>query len=125
MLTSALFCLALNVFHEARGEPVHGQYAVAYVTMNRANWNKNNVCEEVFKPYQFSWTRSFNIPPKSKEWDNSVHVAKAVLKSKPHHSNVGKANYYHHYKIRPKWSKHFKLVKIRGQHVFYEGKYGN
>ena len=28
-------CLALNIYHEARGEPIVGQEAVAYVTINR------------------------------------------------------------------------------------------
>ena len=35
----ALLCLALNIYHEARGEPLKGQIAVASVTMNRANWD--------------------------------------------------------------------------------------
>ena len=30
-----LMCLARNIYHEARGEPITGQYAVAEVTMNR------------------------------------------------------------------------------------------
>jgi spore germination cell wall hydrolase CwlJ-like protein len=29
-------CLALNVYYEARGESLHGQEAVAYVTTARA-----------------------------------------------------------------------------------------
>ena len=32
-----LSCLALNIFHEARGEPKLGQYAVAHVTKNRVD----------------------------------------------------------------------------------------
>ena len=30
-----LYCLAMNIYHEARAEPVAGQYAVADVTINR------------------------------------------------------------------------------------------
>jgi hypothetical protein len=32
---SAIFCLALNVYFEARNEPVEGKVAVAQVVMNR------------------------------------------------------------------------------------------
>ena len=32
-----LHCLALNIYHEARGEPELGKFAVANVTMNRVN----------------------------------------------------------------------------------------
>ena len=32
-----LGCLAMNIYHEARGEPEMGKLAVAAVTMNRVN----------------------------------------------------------------------------------------
>ncbi|NIO43392.1 MAG: hypothetical protein GTO41_26515, partial [Burkholderiales bacterium] len=46
-----LNCLALNVYHEARGEPMAGQYAVAEVTMNRVASRRypNTVCKVVFQ----------------------------------------------------------------------------
>jgi spore germination cell wall hydrolase CwlJ-like protein len=34
-----LRCLALNIYHEARGEPVSGQCAVGHVVMNRVSDN--------------------------------------------------------------------------------------
>ena len=51
-------CLALNIYHEARGERVEGQIAVAHVTMNRVNHEKwpSTICEVVYQPKQFSWT---------------------------------------------------------------------
>src|SRR5690606_12076272 len=56
LIATALSCLALNVFHESRGEPLMGQYAVALVTVNRARRDEEQVCEETFKSKQFSWT---------------------------------------------------------------------
>src|SRR5271167_713382 len=44
-----LECLAENVYFEARGEPLEGQYAVAEVTLNRT-WAQNfphTICEVV------------------------------------------------------------------------------
>ena len=33
MISAALMCLAMNVYHEARSEPMIGQYAVAHVVI--------------------------------------------------------------------------------------------
>ncbi|TLZ19962.1 MAG: hypothetical protein E6K26_04220, partial [Gammaproteobacteria bacterium] len=46
---SDLRCLAENIYFEARGEPIAGQYAVAEVTLNRtqAQHFPHTVCEVV------------------------------------------------------------------------------
>ena len=54
LISTAALCLALNVFHEARGEFIPGQYAVALVTLNRAEHDPAKVCDVVFKRHQFS-----------------------------------------------------------------------
>src|SRR5919106_4678476 len=53
-----LDCLARNVYYEARGEPIAGQYAVAEVTMNRKASPRypKTVCEVVYQKEAFSWT---------------------------------------------------------------------
>ena len=48
-------CLAAIIHHEARGEPLKGQYAVAHVALNRASKNDTDVCKELKKPFQFSF----------------------------------------------------------------------
>lgn len=53
-----LQCLAVNIYHEARGESQLGQELVAQVTMNRvrdSRWS-NTVCGVVREPRQFAWT---------------------------------------------------------------------
>jgi spore germination cell wall hydrolase CwlJ-like protein len=47
MLDTALLCLALNLYHEARSEDTASQIAVAEVTLNRVDSNH----------YQISHTR--------------------------------------------------------------------
>jgi spore germination cell wall hydrolase CwlJ-like protein len=44
-----VYCLAINVYHEARGEDYLAQLAVADVTMNRVESEKfsNSVCEVI------------------------------------------------------------------------------
>jgi len=46
-----LYCLAMNIYHEARAEPIAGQYAVADVTINRTLDTRypNTVCEVVMQ----------------------------------------------------------------------------
>ena len=55
-----LDCLARNIYYEARGEPLAGQYAVAEVTMNRkaSPFYPKTVCEVVYQREAFSWTDS-------------------------------------------------------------------
>ena len=54
-------CLAKNIYFEARGEPVEGQVAVAFVTLNRVESQEfpNTICEVVEQRRgricQFSW----------------------------------------------------------------------
>lgn len=55
-------CMALNIYHEARGESQAGQEAVAMVTMARRNHPSypSSVCGVVWQPRQFSWTHDRN-----------------------------------------------------------------
>src|SRR5574341_488621 len=50
-----VICLAMNIYYEARSDPVEGRLAVAWVTVNRARVARTSICYEVFKPWQFSW----------------------------------------------------------------------
>lgn len=77
MLKTAIFCLALNIYFESRGEPEIGQIAVAHVTNNRAIKNNSSICTEVFKKGQFSWTKTKYKIPKSTDvsWKKSLQIA--------------------------------------------------
>ena len=55
MIDQALLCLATTIYMESATEPPQAQIAVGYVLMRRADFNKQNVCSEMRKPYQFSW----------------------------------------------------------------------
>ena len=50
-------CLALNIYHEARGEPLIGQLAVVNVTIKRHQDSPgSSICSIVYSPNQFKWT---------------------------------------------------------------------
>lgn len=88
MLTTALTCLALNIYHEARGETQLGKEVVAVTTLNRANGNNSQVCAEVLKKHQFTWTttkvsgkqlREAGKPKETEAWEEAQQIAKKAL----------------------------------------------
>jgi N-acetylmuramoyl-L-alanine amidase len=127
----ALECLARNVYFEARGEPLAGQYAVAEVTMNRkaSGIFPRTVCDVVnekrWDPSRgryvgaFSWTELGALPsPSGEEWERAQRVAFAVYYQKRLPTLQG-ALYFHATYIRPEWAKEKTLVSRIGRHVFY------
>ena len=118
MIEQAILCLAMNVYHEARGEPLEGQYAVALVTINRAKRNPNNICREVYKPKQFSWTIYKNHKiTETKAWKHALQVAKKAFTLRDF---TGGANHYHATYVSPRWSQELKYVGRWGNHFFYK-----
>jgi spore germination cell wall hydrolase CwlJ-like protein len=126
-----LACLARNVYFEARGEPVAGQFAVAEVTMNRkaSRLFPRTVCEVVYQqtwdPLRkrpvgaFSWTEFSSLPePKGEEWIRAQRVAEAVYYNR-YTPQLDGALYFHASYIRPDWAKQRKRVARIGRHVFY------
>ena len=65
-MTEALFCLAMAIYFEARGEPMVGQVAVAQVVINRVTDYRypDDVCAVVKEGYYYSWDK--NKPIKDK-----------------------------------------------------------
>ena len=127
-----LGCLARNIFHEARGEPVDGQYAVAEVTLNRVESTlfPDTVCDVVHekrwdrkrKRYvgAFSWTELDSVSkPEGSAWEQAQSAATLVYddENKP---LVGGALFYHATSIEPQWARSKKRVAKIGRHIFYE-----
>lgn len=121
--SAAILCLALNIYYEARGEPIDGQYAVAHVTLNRVHdpAYPNEVCQVVYQKSQFSWTLEAPKPPTGKSWELSVSIASDVVKKRAKRKdNTFGATHYHADYVSPKWS--YRLAKVRkiGRHIFYK-----
>ncbi|MDH5649246.1 MAG: cell wall hydrolase [Gammaproteobacteria bacterium] len=125
-----LMCLALNVYHEARGEPQAGQVAVAKVTINRVQSKHypNTICEVVYqsnwdrirKRYvsAFSWTELPYSKPTGEAWQQAWGIAKTVYEN-PNDYEPKSALFYHAKSIKPKWAKYKKPVARIGEHIFY------
>ena len=126
MIDVILFCLAWNVYFEARGEPIEGQREVANVTILRADLSGRNICEEVFLDRQFSWNNG-DIRPvvtNEKAWKEALNIASSALITPPI-PNYG-STHYHAIRFngrlfpKPKWA--YKLCETTriGNHIFYK-----
>lgn len=126
-----LTCLAMNVYYEARGEPVEGQHGVAAVTMNRVLDSRypNTICKVVHQKRwdylrkrnvsAFSWTEFDSVPePEGEAWHRAVEVAEAAIHRRGEPMLDG-AVHYHARRIRPSWARGKKPVARIGRHVFY------
>lgn len=121
MICNALLVLALNSYHEARGEPFTGQVAVAQVVMRRAGFDKRKVCKVVYREKQFSWTQHQPKVTDRKAWRDAVRAAKVALLwsyGAGRDYSMG-ADHYHTKYVCPGWSRRMTLVATIGRHEFY------
>lgn len=129
-------CLALNLYHEARGESERGKIAVGMVTLNREYSKKfpDTLCEVVYqsrmvngnpKYCQFSWHCDSNLKKvmNYNEYKKVESLAeymilnyKAIKKKDPTHG----ALYYHTKSMRTAWSDRLKKTITIGNHSFYK-----
>lgn len=114
-------CLAKNIYHEARGESLEGQIAVAQVTVNRVRdpAYHSTVCGVVYAHKQFSWTlgkRKQVVDQKA--WRAALDISRAVLTQSiplPHFP----ATHFHTRQVKPYWAKTKTRVAVIGNHIFY------
>ncbi len=127
-----LMCLARNIYHEARGEPLAGQLAVAEVTMNRvaSRHFPDTVCDVVYEKRldtvrnrlvgAFSWTEFETVEePRGIQWERARRAAEAIY-DEQHEPTIPRALFYHADRIEPRWARHKKRVAKIGRHIFYE-----
>jgi len=140
-------CLATNVYHESRGEPEQGQYAVAHTTMNRVKDRRypSNICDVVkshrgtipgsrlpaINRCQFSWycdgksdvIRLSNskqiIDPNYDAFVSSSIVAITVLLNRSKDVTGGATHYFNDTIADPIWAQYYTHTTRIGQHVFY------
>ena len=115
-------CLAQNIYFEARGEGLAGRIAVAIVTLNRVADTKypNTICEVVWQPYQFSWTKDglSDTPIYDSAWADSKYAADIALDL----IRIKDATHYHKHTIFPKWAPSLEYEGYIEKHLFYKNK---
>jgi N-acetylmuramoyl-L-alanine amidase len=118
-------CMAVAVYHEARGERLEGQLAVARVIMNRAVSGKypTSWCGVVKQPWQFSFVnpRTGHMPgvdEGSAAWRKALGVTRLAM-SNAVPSLSTDVLWYHANYVSPSWGRRLIRVSQIGAHIFY------
>ena len=122
--TAAAYCLALNVYFEARGEEPDAMYMIAEVVMERAYTAgyPKDICAIVWQHGQFSWTEDgkSDKPKDDIAWLQAQIVANEVLLYGSEF-NTG-ATHYATRDSHPYWAADMDVVGMYGNHIFYRKK---
>ena len=129
MTGTDLLWLALNAYHEARGESFDGQVAVCHVVLNRAAGRRKSVKETVLAPMQFSWANGGERPA-IKDYaalEQCFRAAdQAANKERPQGSNLQGADHYYAASGKnaigePAWVKKGNMQQVAriGNHIFF------
>ena len=118
-------CVAVAIYHEARGESLEGQLAVARVIMNRAASGRYppSWCGTVKQPWQFSFVnpRTGQMPgvnTSSAAWRKAQAITRlAIANVVPSLSND--VLWYHADYVAPSWGRRLSFVSKIGTHIFY------
>lgn len=124
-----LRCLALNIYWEARSEPITGQVAVAAVTLNRVENKRfpDDVCKVVRQGgeirrhrCQFSWwcDGKKDDPVEAEAWRRANTLARLTAAGVIE-DPTGGAMWYHADYVEPYWAEAKKQVTKIGKHIFY------
>ena len=137
LIETALMCLALNTYHEAKNQSMIGQVATAQVVMNRVADSRypNTVCGVVKQgpkykgsdvpvrhKCQFSWScdgKSDEPKKDSKEWFKAQDYARIVLSGRIALDVTEGATHYHATYVRPAWAKTKTRTTRIERHIFY------
>ena len=135
-------CLALNMYHESRGQGIAGELAVTAVVLNRVNDKRypNTICEVVEQGptraswqdpkirfpvknrCQFSWfcDGKSDTPRNKKIYNRMYNLADAILDNEISFLDITSgATHYHADYVSPAWAKtKTKTVEIQ-DHIFY------
>lgn len=117
--------VAIAVYHEARGETLEGQLAVARVIMNRAASGKYppQWSEVVKQPWQFSFVdpRTGQYPAvdeTSAAWRKAVGITRLAM-ANAYPSVQSNVLWYHADYVSPSWGRRLTQVNKIGAHIFY------
>jgi len=127
-------CLALNLYHEARNEPLSGQIAVVSVTMNRMKDKRfpNTICGVVTQAVrkngvpvrhkcQFSWyCDNLSDKPKDKKTYSKIYKLVVKLLNENSYGTLKGATHYHNLTVNPRWSRILTRIRKINNHIFYK-----
>jgi len=130
-----LYCLAKNIYFEARGDSLAGRYAVADVVLNRVRDIRypNTICEVVHQGRQdsngrmirnrcqFSWycDGKADNTPNAEMWRQSQAIAYQIVILGTFRGITEGATHYHATYVDPSWNKQMDDIGRIGAHLFF------
>jgi spore germination cell wall hydrolase CwlJ-like protein len=129
------YCMALNIYYEARGSNLADRVAVADVVQNRVRDTRypNTICEVVKQgrqhpsgamirnQCQFSWyCDGKNDKPQNEDlWIDAQMLAYQMVFEDKYRGITEGATHYHATYVKPHWASTLQLVGRIGAHIFY------
>jgi spore germination cell wall hydrolase CwlJ-like protein len=129
------YCMALNIYYEARGSNLADKAAVSDVVLNRVEDTRypNTVCEVVKQgkqdtkgnmirnACQFSWycDGKSDKPRDQDRWFEAQMIAWSMMEYEKYRGITEGATHYHATYVSPRWAKDLQLVGRIGAHIFY------
>lgn len=132
------WCLAQNVYYEARGSNLADQAAVADVVLNRVKDTRypNTICKVVNQGRQradgsmvrnmcqFSWycDGKSDYPRDKDSWASAQQTAYMMIYHGDYRGITEGATHYHAKYVNPSWARDLQLIGRIGVHIFYRWK---
>ena len=129
------YCMALNIYYEARGSSLADQVGVSDVVLNRVRDSRypNTVCEVVKQGHQdsngnmkrnscqFSWycDGKADVPKDEDSWIAAQTLAWRIMKFQEFRGLTEGATHYHANYVKPSWARDMTFVGTIGVHKFY------
>jgi len=129
------YCMALNIYYEARGSSMADQIGVSDVVLNRVRDIRypDNVCEVVMQgrqdsngnmirnACQFSWycDGKADTPQDQDSWISAQTLAWRIMKFEEFRGITEGATHYHAHYVNPRWARDLTLTGSIGVHKFY------
>lgn len=120
-----IYCLAQNIYFEARDQSQIGQEAVAWVTINRmiSDLHPDTLCDVVWEDSAFSWTHDgkSDRPKDEAAFNEAEEIALKVINNyDPANDPTEGAIMYHADYVDPYWAEDYKKVVTIDSHIFYK-----
>lgn len=127
-------CLAQNIYFESRGEPISGQLAVGFVTLNRVKSSRypNDICSVVKQAKrdrtglvrhkcQFSWycDGKPDIITDRVGYLIALEIAKYLVRETQEEDITKGSLFYHSHQVNPYWAPYQNKTVVIGNHIFY------
>lgn len=129
------YCLAQNIYFEARGSSLADRAGVANVVMNRTKDRRypSTICEVVHQgrkdsngnmirnQCQFSWycDGKSDEPQDIDRWIDAQMLAWEMIENGKYRGLTEGATHYHANYVNPRWNRDLQLVGRIGAHIFY------